>query len=282
LQERFFFHGDAAMSGYTIPPTAAGTRLAPILESVQARAEQRRGFVSLEDLRKETKADLQRSQKFVVALKQPGVSVIAECKRRSPSAGMLLNDPDLGQRAQNYANGGASALSILTEEDHFCGSLAELQNVAGSGLPRLRKDFILDEGMVLESVNAGADAILLLAVCLPDSLLAELRAQAKELGLAVLLEVHDQAELERAVAVSPDCLGVNARNLTTFEVDLAHTETMLPMVPDSIIRVAESGLRTAVDVARVAAAGADAVLIGEALMKSSDPAALIQTFKGAA
>lgn len=271
---------------YAIPESAANTRLTPILKSVEDRLEQRMRRRSLVELRRQTQPEPARRKRFVNALRTASggtgeVAVIAECKRRSPSAGMLLDDRRLDQRAQAYADGGAAALSILTEEDHFHGGLVELKNVAGAQLPRLRKDFIVDEYMVLESINAGADAILLMVVCLEDSLLAELRAQAAEVGLAVLLEVHNEAELERAIAVEPDCLGVNARDLTTFEVDLAHTEAMLPRIPERFVRVAESGIYTPADVARVAAAGADAVLVGTALMKSEDPAKLIHQFRGA-
>lgn len=256
-----------------------GTRLDPILASVQERAAARRAVRSVADLRAEVQPDPARRQRFVDALRAPGMQVIAECKRRSPAKGMLRDEADLSIRAQAYADGGAAALSILTEEDHFKGSLAELQNVAGAGLPRLRKDFVLDEGMVLESVEAGADAILLLAVCLPDPLLGDLRALAAELGLAVLLEVHAPDELERAIAAEPDCLGVNARDLTTFEIDLAHIEEMMPAIPDRFVRVAESGIRDAADVARVARVGADAVLVGETLMLADDPAATIRSFR---
>lgn len=256
-----------------------GTRLDPILASVQERAAARRAGRSVADLRAEVRPDQARRERFVQALRAPGMQVIAECKRRSPAKGMLRDEVDLSARAQAYAEGGAAALSILTEEDHFKGSLAELQNVAEAGLPRLRKDFVLDEGMVLESVEAGADAILLLAVCLPDPLLSDLRALAAELGLAVLLEVHAPDELERAIAAEPDCLGVNARDLTTFEIDLAHIEEMMPMIPDRFVRVAESGIRNATDVARVARVGADAVLVGETLMLADDPAATIRSFR---
>lgn len=256
-----------------------GTRLDPILASVQERAAARRSVRSVAELRAEVQPDPARRQRFVDALRMPGIQVIAECKRRSPAKGILRNEVDLSVRAQAYAEGGAAALSILTEEDHFKGSLAELQNVVESGLPRLRKDFVLDEGMVLESVEAGADAVLLLAVCLPDPLLGDLRALAAELGLAVLLEVHAPEELERAIAAEPDCLGVNARDLTTFEIDLAHIEEMMPAIPDRFVRVAESGIRDAVDVARVARVGADAVLVGETLMLADDPAATIRSFR---
>lgn len=256
-----------------------GTRLDPILASVQERAAARRAVRSIADLRAEVRPDLARRARFVQALRAPGMQVIAECKRRSPAKGMLRDEADLSVRAQAYADGGAAALSILTEEDHFKGSLAELQNVAGSGLPRLRKDFVLDEGMVLESVEAGADAILLLAVCLPDPLLGDLRALAAELGLAVLLEVHAPDEVERAIAAEPDCLGVNARDLTTFEIDLAHIEEMMPTIPDRFVRVAESGIRDVSDVERVAGVGADAVLVGETLMLADDPAETIRSFR---
>lgn len=256
-----------------------GTRLDPILASVQERAAARRMHQSVADLRAETQPDPARRARFVEALRAPGMQVIAECKRRSPAKGMLRDEADLSIRAQAYADGGAAALSILTEEDHFRGSLAELHNVAGAGLPRLRKDFVLDEGMVLESVAAGADAILLLAVCLPDPLLGELRALAGELGLAVLLEVHAPDELARALAVQPDCLGVNARDLTTFEIDLAHIEEMMPSIPGDFVRVAESGIRDVADVERVAKVGADAVLVGETLMLAEDPASTIRSFR---
>lgn len=256
-----------------------GTRLDPILESVAARAAERRAVRSLADLRAETEPDPRRRQRFVESLAGPQISVIAECKRRSPAKGMLRNEADLSIRARRYAEGGAAALSILTEEDHFLGSLAELKKVETAGLPRLRKDFILDEGMVYESVAAGADAILLLAVCLPGSQLLELRQLAAELGLAVLLEVHAPEELEAAIAAAPDCLGVNARDLRSFEIDLAHVEEMMPQIPDGPIRVAESGIRDVADVRRVAAAGAQAVLVGETLMLAADPAACIASFR---
>lgn len=256
-----------------------GTRLDPILSSVIERAAARRAVQSLADLRAEAVPDPSRHTRFIDALRAPGMSVIAECKRRSPAKGMLNDEADLSVRAHAYAEGGAAALSILTEEDHFKGSLQELANVAQSGLPRLRKDFILDEGMVLESLAAGADAILLLAVCLPGDQLSELRDFARELGLAVLLEVHAPEELELALAAEPDCLGVNARDLTTFEIDLAHIEEMMPQVPADYIRVAESGIRTVEDVQRVAAVGADAVLVGETLMLAQDPAATIREFR---
>ncbi|MCP3919994.1 MAG: indole-3-glycerol-phosphate synthase [bacterium] len=252
-------------------PGRTGTRLDPILESVAARAAQRLGARSAADLRRELEPDPARRARFVGALRTGGLAFIAECKRRSPSVGALSDEVDLLARAKAYARGGAAAMSVLTEQDHFAGSPADLAEVAPAGLPRLRKDFVLDERMVLESVAMGADAILLLAVCLPDPLLGELRALANEVGLAVLLEVHDERELERGLAARPDCLGVNARDLRTFEVDLATVERLLPLVPGDIVSVAESGVRGLDELARVRAAGADAALVGEALMRAESP-----------
>lgn len=234
-------------------------------------------------LRREVRPDPCRRRRFLEALAAPGLAFLAECKRRSPSAGPLASarEADLLPRARAYAAGGARALSVLTEEDHFHGSLADLERVAPAGLPRLRKDFLLDEGMILESAAAGADAVLLLACCLADGALAELRVLAGELGLAVLLEVHDARELERALAVEPDCLGVNARDLRSFRVDLAVVEELLPRVPPGPLRVAESGIRGPAELVRVRRAGADAVLVGEALMRSPDPAATLRRWREA-
>jgi indole-3-glycerol phosphate synthase len=187
----------------------------------------------------------------------------------------------LGDRALSYAAGGAAALSVLTEEDHFGGAPADLGAVATAGLPRLRKDFVLDEGMVLESVLMGADAVLLLAVCLPGARLGALRRLAADCGLATLVEVHDEEELERALAVEPDCLGVNARDLTTFAVDLSVIERLMPMVAGNAVRVAESGVRGLAELRRVRDAGADAALVGEALMRAPDPTATLREWRAA-
>ena len=262
-------------------PALTGTRLDPILRSVAERAAARREVQTLAELRSSVVPDPTRRASFVDALGAPGLAIIAECKRRSPSVGELSGEVDLSARAAAYTAGGASALSILTEQDHFRGAPEDLAAVASCGLPRLRKDFILDEGMVLESVAMGADAILLLAVCLPDPLLGELRACAAEAGLAVLLEVHDAAELERALPLRPDAMGVNARNLKTFEVDLATVEELLPRVDAGILKVAESGVQGLEQLQRVRAAGADAALVGEALMRAADPAATLRGWKAA-
>lgn len=224
--------------------------------------------------------DAGRRARFVEALAGSGLAVIAECKRRSPSAGAIAAGASIAERARAYAHGGAAALSVLTEVDHFGGAPADLEAAGEAGLPRLRKDFLLELDDVRESAAIGADAVLLIAAILDDRALAELRAEADRLGLATLIEVHDEREFGRALAVEPDCLGVNARDLSTFEVDLGAVERLLPAVPAGIVSVAESGVRGPAELERVRAAGADAVLIGEALMRADDPAATLRSWKG--
>jgi indole-3-glycerol phosphate synthase len=255
------------------------SRLDPILRDVRVRLAERRSQLPLAQLRGMVKRDESRGRRFMGALRTGSLAIIAECKRASPSAGPLSGEIDWRLRATQYARGGAAALSVLTEYDHFHGAPEHLGEVRASGLPLLRKDFVLDESMVLESALWGADAVLLLPVALGGALLAELFAVAQQVGLAALVEVHDDAELERALALEPDLIGVNARDLTTFDVDLATVEHLLPRIPNWITRVAESGLRDERDLKRVRAAGADAALVGEALMRSTDPRALLAHWK---
>ena len=252
------------------------TRLGPILAAVSERAATRRAAGNLERLLNTAEAHSGEGEKFCAALSQSRLAIIAEHKRAAPSAGQLAAcdaaalEHDVEQRCLAYAEGGAAALSILTEEDHFQGRLEDLQRAAVAQLPRLRKDFILNEWMVRESAAAGADAILLLAVCLEGSALGDLCALAQELGLAVLCEVHDDEELERAVAVNPDCIGVNSRDLRSFEIDLNTTLRLLPQVPEQFVRVAESGIHDFDHLIAVQNAGANAALIGTALMRDAD------------
>lgn len=260
---------------------ARGTRLDPILASVQTRLDARRRERPLAELRRDATPDPARRERFTAALKTDALEVIAEIKRRSPARGDLALAADPLEQAQRYARGGAAALSVLTEEDHFRGAPADLERVAPAGLPRLRKDFLLDESMVIEGLLWGADAVLLLACVLEGPRLGELRAVARELGLAALVEVHDDEELERALAVEPDLVGINARDLTTFTIDLATVERLMPQVPARFVRVAESGIATVSDLRRVRAAGADAALIGEALMRAGDPEATLRGWKEA-
>lgn len=256
-------------------------RLIPLLDVVRSRAAERRRHQPLASLRAGWSPDPARRARFVAALRgaRGGFGLIAECKRRSPSAGILDAETPLQQRASSYARGGADALSILTETDHFGGSLADLAAVQAAGLPRLRKDFLLDEAMVLESLPAGADAVLLIAECLPGALLSELRAVAREAGLAVLIEAHDAPQLERAIAAEPDCVGVNARDLRSFRTDLERAAELLKTIPARFLRIAESGIHAVDHLRRVRAAGADAALVGTALMQAADPESLLRGWR---
>ncbi|MDP6408807.1 MAG: indole-3-glycerol phosphate synthase TrpC [Planctomycetota bacterium] len=245
------------------------TRLDGILAAVEERLDHRRARAPLAELQARTaERPGGGRERFVAALGTRELAVIAECKRRSPSEGAIAEARNMSELAHTYATFGAAALSVLTEQDHFGGNLEDLVRTESAGLPRLRKDFVIDEYMVLESAAHGADAVLLLAICLDDHLLRDLREQARELGLAVLLEVHDEAELARALPLAPDCLGVNARDLRSFEVDLGTVERLLPLAGEACLKVAESGIHGWAELERVRRAGADAVLCGTALMRS--------------
>jgi indole-3-glycerol phosphate synthase len=218
-----------------------------------------------------------------VRLRRPeGLAVIAEVKRRSPSKGDLAAIADPAALAADYAAGGAAAISVLTEQRRFGGSLADLDAVrAAVDVPLLRKDFIVDAYQVDEARAHGADLVLLIVAALPEGLLADLHAQIVGLGMTALVEVHDEAEAEAAIRIGAGVIGVNARDLKTLDVDLATVERVLPQLPSDVIGVAESGIAGAEDAARCAAAGADAVLVGEALVKSDDPVAAIRAIAAA-
>jgi indole-3-glycerol phosphate synthase len=208
---------------------------------------------------------------FAAALARPGLSLIAEHKRRSPSAGLIREGIALQDVVGAYERGGAAALSILTESPSFGGTLADLRCAsAATQLPILRKDFIIDAYQVPESRAAGADAILLIVAALSAAELASLHAEADSLGLAVLVEVHDERELDAAVAVGARLIGINNRDLTTLKVDIRTTHRLLPRVPAGTVLVAESGFRERAELDELANAGVDAVLVGEALMRSPD------------
>ncbi len=213
----------------------------------------------------------------------PGVAVIAEVKRSSPSKGSLAAIPEPGRLAASYAAGGASAVSVLTEERRFGGTLADLDQVRDAvGLPLLRKDFMVDPYQVAEARAHGADLILLIVAALDDALMADLHDQSRELGMTALVEVHDAAELDRALAVRPALVGINARNLKTLEVDPLVVTDLLPRVPSDIIAVAESGVTGPADVAAYVRAGAGAVLVGEALVRDGAPEQAVRAFVEAA
>ena len=250
--------------------------LAGVREDVAARQEQ----VPLEQVR-ELAAAAPPAIDAYAALRKPGVAVIAEVKRRSPSKGDLAPIADPAALAGAYAAGGAAAISVLTEERRFGGSLADLRAVrAAVGTPLLRKDFVVDPYQVLEARAAGADLVLLIVAALDDALLRRLHDQARELGLAVLVEVHDEAETARAVDLGAELVGVNARNLKTLEIDPDAFGRLAPLVPDDRVKVAESGISGPADVERYVAEGARAVLVGEALVKDGDPEAAVRTMTG--
>jgi indole-3-glycerol phosphate synthase len=208
---------------------------------------------------------------FRAALAAPGLSVIAEHKRRSPSAGVIRDGASLAEIVGAYERGGAAALSVLTDGPSFGGSLADLAAArAAAGLPILRKDFIVEPYQVHEAYAAGADAILLIVAALSPDQLAELHGLARSLGLDVLVEVHDDVELELAAAAGAPIIGVNNRDLTTLRVDTGRTFELVPLMPPGAVVVAESGFSTREQLLALAQARVDAVLIGEALMRSED------------
>ncbi|WP_148614720.1 indole-3-glycerol phosphate synthase TrpC [Nocardioides rubriscoriae] len=205
-------------------------------------------------------------------LRAPGSSVIAEVKRRSPSKGHLADIPDPASLAVEYAAGGAAAISVLTEERRFGGSLDDLRAVrAAVDVPLLRKDFIVESYQLVEARAAGADLALLIVAALDDDTLRRLHDEARDLGLTVLVEVHDEPETERAVALGAELVGVNARNLKTLEVDPDAFGRLAPLVPSDRVLVAESGINDETDVKRYVTEGARAVLVGEALVKDGAP-----------
>lgn len=241
-------------------------------------ARQRR--TSLADLRAAL-ADVDPPRDPMPHLRGPGSSVIAEVKRRSPSKGDLAEIADPAALARQYAAGGAAAVSVLTEGRRFGGSLDDLRAVrAAVDVPLLRKDFLVEPYQVLEARAAGADLVLLIVAALDDDTLRLLHDQASELGMAVLVEVHDEAETERAVTLGAELVGVNARNLKTLEIDQDVFGRLVPLVPDDRVKVAESGIFSPVDVKRYVAEGARAVLVGEALVKDGDPEGAVRAMTG--
>jgi indole-3-glycerol phosphate synthase len=208
------------------------------------------------------------------------LAVIGELKRRSPSKGVLAPDLDPGVAAKAYEAGGAAALSVLTDRLYFDGTVADLQAARdATTVPVLRKDFVVDEIQIYEARAVGADAVLLICAALPDDgLLRDLHAFARELGLAALVETHDAPEIERALNADAQIVGVNSRDLTTFDENLAGARDLAARIPNTVTAVAESSIRSLDDAQHMAAAGFDAVLVGEALVRADDPAALVRDF----
>ena len=211
-----------------------------------------------------------------------GTAVIAEVKRRSPSKGDLRADLDPGALAGQYESGGAACLSVLTDAEWFGGSASDLQAArSATGLPALRKDFTVDDRDVLDARIMGADCVLLIVAALNDGELTRYCALARDVGLDALVEVHDDAELQRALSAGADLVGVNQRDLVTFEVDRARAARIAPLIPDGVVSVAESGIEGSDDVARLADAGYGAVLVGESLVRSADAAAAVRALVAA-
>jgi indole-3-glycerol phosphate synthase len=224
------------------------------------------------------------SRGFAGALRgADGLAVIAEVKRRSPSKGDLAPDLDPADLARRYAAGGATCLSVLTDRAFFGGSPDDLRAVrsAAPGVPVLRKDFTVAAADVADARLMGADAVLLIVAALDDAELADLHALAGEVGLDALVEVHDEAELERALAVGATLVGVNQRDLVTFRVDHDRAVRVGKAIPDDVVRVAESGVRGPDDAAALRDAGFDAVLVGESLVTAPDPAAALAALRAA-
>jgi indole-3-glycerol phosphate synthase len=209
------------------------------------------------------------------ALSVGGVSVIAEIKRASPSKGALAPDLEAPTQARAYADGGAAAISVLTEPDRFHGSLGDLADVAALGVPTLRKDFLVETYQVWEARAAGASAVLLIVAALDEPTLALLHDEARAAGLDALVEVHDETEVAAARRIGARIVGVNARDLRTFDLDRDAFARLRPGLPDGAVAVAESGIRGPEDVREAAAQGADAVLVGESLVVADDPAARV-------
>ncbi len=216
---------------------------------------------------------------LAAALRGPRIALIAEVKKASPSRGVLRPDFEPVSLAREYAEAGASAISVLTDERHFQGTLGHLRAIREAlpaGPPLLRKDFLFDEYQVYEARANGADALLLIAAVLKTGVIAELIELTESLGMAALVEVHDETEVERALKAGADVLGVNNRDLRTFEVDLATTERLRPLIPAEKTVVAESGIFTRDDMRRLESCGVHAVLIGEALVTASEPGAKVR------
>jgi indole-3-glycerol phosphate synthase len=267
--------------------------LARILQSTRAEVKERKLEVSHAELEARlampsasapatgTAAAGEAPRGFRAALTQPGIAVIAEFKRCSPSAGAMREGADLAAIIDAYEHGGASALSVLTEGPNFGGSLEDLRAArASSGLPLLRKDFVVDEYQLLEARAAGADAVLLIVAALADEELAALDEAARALGLDVLVEVHDRDELERALVLGASSIGINNRDLRDFSVDVGRTKLLRNAIPDGIAVVSESGISSSEQLRSLEQDGVDAVLVGESLMRSPDPARALGSLLG--
>jgi indole-3-glycerol phosphate synthase len=246
-------------------------RLDELVHATRDAVRRRQQERSLSDLAAQVETG-REGRPFAEALSRPGTSVIAEHKRRSPSAGTIRDGASCAEIVTAYERGGAAAVSILTEEEHFGGSLADLRDArAATELPMLRKDFTIDPYQLYEAKVAGADAVLLVVGALEQEDLASLYAQSRELDLDALVEIHDDGELERALELDCDVIGINNRNLEDFSVDIQRTFDLLADVPAGKVVVSESGIHHRGQIEELEQVGVDAVLVGEAIMRAPDP-----------
>ena len=270
--------GPASIGKITVNPEGTADRvtvLDEILDGVRADLAERQQRVSLSQL-KEMAARAPSPRDGIATLKADGVSVIAEVKRASPSKGAMAEIADPAALAAAYESGGARVISVLTEKRRFNGTLEDLAAVRKAvNVPLLRKDFVVSSYQLWEARAYGADLVLLIVAALEQSALVSLVERAESIGLVPLVEIHAEAELERAVDAGAKVIGVNARDLTTLRLDRRTVTGMLPRIPEGIVKIAESGVRGPHDLLAYAAAGADAVLVGESLVTGKDPRAAV-------
>jgi len=252
-----------------------------IIEGVREDLAERKKLVELYELN-ELVAKISEVNPVIdvlPSLQSSNLSVIAEVKRSSPSKGALAQISDPAALALSYQTGGATAVSVLTESRKFGGSLADLAAVRSAvNIPILRKDFTVDEYQIFEARAYGADIILLIVAALSDLQLSEFFAISKSLGMQVLVETHTLEEVERALTLDPEIIGVNARDLTTLKIDLGAFDKLALAIPEGVVKVAESGISSLSDVISYRKSGAEAILVGEALVKDGDPAQMIRDF----
>jgi indole-3-glycerol phosphate synthase len=245
------------------------------------REEVARKAMNRRSLESSAKFQMPQRRDFRAALTKKTPAVIAEIKKASPSKGVLAEDFNPALQAQRYFAGGAAALSVLTDQRFFQGSLSDLKTArAVAPIPVLRKDFTIDEVDVLEAAASGADAILLIAAILTSEEMRRFREVAAYHGMTALVEVHDEAELDRALEAGAEVVGVNNRDLRTFQVSLETAERLARRMPEGVVKVAESGIHSRADVQRLSACGFQAFLVGEHLMKSGDPAEALRGLRG--
>lgn len=252
-----------------------------LADYARQRVEEAKRQTPLAEIKQQALALPKGDFRFEKALAKPGLSFICECKKASPSKGLIAADFPYLQIAKEYEAAGADAISVLTEPKWFLGSDRYLEEIASSvSTPCLRKDFTVDEFMIYQAKLLGASAVLLICAILDDAQLREYLALCDGLGLSALVEAHDGAEVDRALNAGARILGVNNRDLKNFTVDTENSRRLRARIPEDVLFVSESGVRTAEDVARLAAIGADAVLIGETLMRAPDKTAKLQELKG--